>query len=95
MELDQHENTWGDKRVLPIRVAIASFQREALIEQQKIPWLVHDNLRWVKPGTGNFRILVCGKAGVGMSKLINRVFGVNVVSHSRYIGQILLEVLTL
>ncbi len=63
-----------------MRRAIASFRNQALVSQQDIPWIVDNDMRWVEPGMGTFRILVCGKSGVGKSTLINRVFGANVVS---------------
>lgn len=42
------------------------------------PWL--EGLQLQASGVKAFRILVCGKTGVGKSTLINKVFGVEMVS---------------
>jgi predicted GTPase len=41
------------------------------------PWLEGQELQ--ESGVKAFRILVCGKTGVGKSTLINKVFGVEMV----------------
>lgn len=41
------------------------------------PWL--EGLQLQASGVKAFRILVCGKTGVGKSTLINKVFGVEMV----------------
>ena len=41
------------------------------------PWL--EGMQLQANGVKAFRILVCGKTGVGKSTLINKVFGVEIV----------------
>jgi predicted GTPase len=73
------------------------FRIAGLVREKLDPWLRErrldsgsvdfDNLR-------DFRILVCGKAGVGKSTLINKVFGIPLVSpkiSSYNIDKILIE----
>ena len=60
-----------------MRSAVGTFREKALVEQQAIPW-ISDSI-CIDNGVSAFRVLVCGKTGVGKSTLINRLFGVELV----------------
>lgn len=60
---------------------IADFQERCLDDEREIqPWL--EGLQLQASGVKAFRILVCGKTGVGKSTLINKVFGVEITEES-------------
>ncbi|KAF2102894.1 hypothetical protein NA57DRAFT_9245, partial [Rhizodiscina lignyota] len=60
---------------------IADFQERCLDAEREIqPWL--EGLQLQASGVKAFRILVCGKTGVGKSTLINKVFGVEITEES-------------
>jgi hypothetical protein len=60
---------------------IADFQERCLDDEREVqPWL--EGLRLQVSGVKAFRILVCGKTGVGKSTLINKVFGVEITEES-------------
>lgn len=67
---------------------LADFQEICMADTETVqPWL--DGLQLQASGVKAFRILVCGKTGVGKSTLINKVFGVEMVSHAiliRFLG---------
>ncbi|KAJ2990028.1 hypothetical protein NUW58_g3162 [Xylaria curta] len=52
------------------------------IDSQGIPYAWLEGISLLDTGVNAFRILVCGKAGVGKSTLINRVFGVEMTEES-------------
>ncbi|KAI1353999.1 hypothetical protein F5Y01DRAFT_34828 [Xylaria sp. FL0043] len=59
---------------------------ECIDDQGKpLPWL--DGLSLHESGVNAFRILVCGKTGVGKSTLINKVFGVEMTEESTTYSQ--------
>ncbi|ETN38794.1 uncharacterized protein HMPREF1541_06833 [Cyphellophora europaea CBS 101466] len=65
---------------------LADFQERCLDDQgQMQPWL--DGLQLQASGVKAFRILVCGKTGVGKSTLINKVFGVEMTEESTSYAQ--------
>ena len=65
---------------------LADFQERCLDDQgQMQPWL--DGLHLQASGVKAFRILVCGKTGVGKSTLINKVFGVEMTEESTTYAQ--------
>ncbi|RGP76694.1 hypothetical protein FLONG3_5134 [Fusarium longipes] len=61
---------------------ISNFQDAHLVSDEKVlaPWLKDMELE--ASGVKAFRILVCGKTGVGKSTLINKVFGVEMTDES-------------
>ncbi|KAJ4002644.1 hypothetical protein NW766_012769 [Fusarium irregulare] len=65
-----------------LKKPISNFQDAHLIaeEDQMAPWL--RDMQLEASGVKAFRILVCGKTGVGKSTLINKVFGVEMTDES-------------
>ncbi|KAH7136237.1 hypothetical protein EDB81DRAFT_77274 [Dactylonectria macrodidyma] len=65
-----------------IKSKISAFQDTCLVadEGSLAPWL--QDMQLQASGVKAFRILVCGKTGVGKSTLINKVFGVEMTSES-------------
>ncbi|KAK7415549.1 hypothetical protein QQX98_005795 [Neonectria punicea] len=66
----------------PQKAKISSFQDACMIDDESglAPWL--QDMQLQASGVKAFRILVCGKTGVGKSTLINKVFGVELTSES-------------
>ncbi|KAI8634072.1 hypothetical protein F5Y19DRAFT_411898 [Xylariaceae sp. FL1651] len=65
---------------------LVGFQERCLDDQGKLqPWL--EGLALKASGVKAFRILVCGKTGVGKSTLINKVFGVEMTEESTTYAQ--------
>ena len=64
------------------KIELADFQERCLAsnETDVQPWL--EGLQLQASGVKAFRILVCGKTGVGKSTLINKVFGVEMTEES-------------
>lgn len=68
------------------KVELADFEERCIeLEGQMAPWL--DGLHLQASGVKAFRILVCGKTGVGKSTLINKVFGVEMTEESTSYAQ--------
>jgi predicted GTPase len=65
-----------------LKAQITNFQDTYLVEDPEslAPWLRDMQLQ--ASGVKAFRILVCGKTGVGKSTLINKVFGVEMTDES-------------
>ncbi|WAO97035.1 Hypothetical protein NCS54_01474000 [Fusarium falciforme] len=65
-----------------LKANISNFQDMCLVENNNkiAPWLL--DLQLQASGVKAFRILVCGKSGVGKSTLINKVFGVKMTEES-------------
>ncbi|KAI1743923.1 hypothetical protein F4680DRAFT_470427 [Xylaria scruposa] len=65
---------------------LTDFQERCLDDQGEMqPWLEGSSLQ--ASGVKAFRILVCGKTGVGKSTLINKVFGVEMTEESTSYAQ--------
>jgi predicted GTPase len=62
-----------------LKKSLADYRDRSLqdTDQGLPPWL--EGLQLQASGVKAFRILVCGKTGVGKSTLINKVFGVELV----------------
>ncbi|KAF4979181.1 hypothetical protein FZEAL_4554 [Fusarium zealandicum] len=71
----------------PLKTGISQFQDACLLDDNKelAPWL--KGLQLQASGVKAFRILVCGKTGVGKSTLINKVFGVEMTEESKSYNQ--------
>jgi predicted GTPase len=69
------------------KTELADFQERCLAsgETEIQPWL--EGLQLQASGVKAFRILVCGKTGVGKSTLINKVFGVEMTEESTNYAQ--------
>lgn len=77
--LDRNQRLLEQTRFKPYREQLADFEVNCLRSQGDglPPWLAESQL--LASGVKAFRILVCGKTGVGKSTLINKVFGVEMV----------------
>lgn len=77
--LDRNQLFLDQKRFDFCRDSLADFETNHLHSESTDmpPWLQHHEL--LASGVKAFRILVCGKTGVGKSTLINKVFGVEMV----------------
>lgn len=68
------------------KLELSDFQERCMDDQgQMQPWL--EGLHLQASGVKAFRILVCGKTGVGKSTLINKVFGVEMTEESNNYAQ--------
>lgn len=76
---DRNQQFLEQKRFKPYKQALADFEEVCLKSDPSNlpPWLAESQL--LASGVKAFRILVCGKTGVGKSTLINKVFGVEMV----------------
>ena len=66
-----------------LKLNLSKFQDTCLLDDGNslAPWL--QGMQLQASGVKAFRILVCGKTGVGKSTLINKVFGVEMTAESR------------
>ena len=68
------------------KLELSDFQERCMDDQGEMqPWL--EGLHLQASGVKAFRILVCGKTGVGKSTLINKVFGVEMTEESNNYAQ--------
>lgn len=77
--LDRNQCFLEHNRFKVYRENLADFETDCLSSDSAnmLPW--HQNSELLQSGVKAFRILVCGKTGVGKSTLINKVFGVTMV----------------
>ncbi|KAM0426584.1 hypothetical protein ACHAPT_008277 [Fusarium lateritium] len=80
--LDRYPRYFELPNLRALKVQISNFQETYLVEDSEslAPWLRDMQLQ--ASGVKAFRILVCGKTGVGKSTLINKVFGVEMTDES-------------
>ncbi|KAI5460809.1 hypothetical protein BGZ63DRAFT_425287 [Mariannaea sp. PMI_226] len=80
--LDRYPRYLDLPNLSPLKAKIAKFQDECMSDDGDVlaPWLRGMQLQ--ASGVKAFRILVCGKTGVGKSTLINKVFGVEMTPES-------------
>ncbi|KAJ3579964.1 hypothetical protein NPX13_g602 [Xylaria arbuscula] len=79
-------NRYYDQGIFKSRKKALSGFLECIDDQgQPLPWL--EGLALQDTGVKAFRILVCGKTGVGKSTLINKVFGVEMTEESTTYSQ--------
>ncbi|KAH6656525.1 hypothetical protein BKA67DRAFT_618608 [Truncatella angustata] len=66
----------------PLKRSLADYQADCVLDNATSlpPWL--QGMQLQASGVKAFRILVCGKTGVGKSTLINKVFGVEMTEES-------------
>lgn len=85
--LDRNPRLWEQSKLKPYKEDISNFQYVGLQDfgANLPPWLEGSELS--ASGVKAFRILVCGKTGVGKSTLINRVFGVQMTEESNTYDQ--------
>jgi ABC-type transport system involved in cytochrome bd biosynthesis fused ATPase/permease subunit len=71
----------------PLKKNLAEYQADCVLDNATSlpPWL--QGMQLQASGVKAFRILVCGKTGVGKSTLINKVFGVEVTDESQSYDQ--------
>ncbi|KAG4257450.1 hypothetical protein FPRO03_04460 [Fusarium proliferatum] len=80
--LDRYPRYNDLKNFQPLKKPISDFQDSYFVatEDGLAPWL--QGMQLEASGVKAFRILVCGKTGVGKSTLINKVFGVEMTDES-------------
>ncbi|CAM1501428.1 Fc.00g105900.m01.CDS01 [Cosmosporella sp. VM-42] len=85
--LDRYPRYLELPNLKPLKGKISNFQDTGLVDDnnQLAPWL--QDMQLQASGVKAFRILVCGKTGVGKSTLINKVFGVELTSESESYDQ--------
>lgn len=77
--LDRHPNLYEQARFKSLKTELSDFRDNYLLQDGETlpPWL--EGMELQASGVKAFRILVCGKTGVGKSTLINKVFGLEMV----------------
>ena len=84
--LDRHARFYEHSVLKHRKKDLADFQERCMADTEAIqPWLEGMSLQ--ASGVKAFRILVCGKTGVGKSTLINKVFGVEMTEESTSYSQ--------
>lgn len=77
--LDRYPRFYEQYQFKAMKKELADYRDRCLQDNEGAipPWL--EGLQLQASGVKAFRILVCGKTGVGKSTLINKVFGVEMV----------------
>lgn len=85
--LDRNPRLMEQKRFKGHKEALADFEVNCMrgSADEMPPWMQDSQL--LASGVKAFRILVCGKTGVGKSTLINKVFGVEMTEESNTYAQ--------
>ena len=84
--LDRHSRFYEQSILKHRKRDLADFQERCIEDTEGVqPWL--EGLSLQASGVKAFRILVCGKTGVGKSTLINKVFGVEMTEESTSYSQ--------
>jgi len=85
--LDRTQRYFEQSRFKPYKQPLADFEVNCMRGNAEDipPWLQNSQL--LASGVKAFRILVCGKTGVGKSTLINKVFGVEMTEESETYAQ--------
>lgn len=85
--LDRNQRYLEQNRFKPYKESLADFEVNCMRgdAQGMAPWMQDSQL--LASGVKAFRILVCGKTGVGKSTLINKVFGVEMTEESNTYAQ--------
>ncbi|KIX95928.1 uncharacterized protein Z520_08183 [Fonsecaea multimorphosa CBS 102226] len=80
--LDRYPRFYEQSRFKSLKKPLADYRDRYLLEEGGAipPWL--EGLQLQASGVKAFRILVCGKTGVGKSTLINKIFGVEMTEES-------------
>ncbi|RMZ79504.1 hypothetical protein DV737_g3360, partial [Chaetothyriales sp. CBS 132003] len=80
--LDRYPRLYDQYRFKALKEEFATFQENHMRDSDAPipPWL--QDMQLQASGVKAFRILVCGKTGVGKSTLINKVFGVEMTEES-------------
>lgn len=79
--LDRNQRLYEQTRFKPYKSQLADFEINCMrgSPEEQPPWIQGSEL--LGSNVKAFRILVCGKTGVGKSTLINKVFGVEMVRY--------------
>lgn len=85
--LDRNQSWYQQKRFKRYAKLLADFEANCMRGNSEgmPPWMQDSQL--LASGVKAFRILVCGKTGVGKSTLINKVFGVEMTEESNTYAQ--------
>ena len=85
--LDRNQRYLEQSRFKPYKEMLADFEVNCMRGDgdEMPPWMQDSQL--LTSGVKAFRILVCGKTGVGKSTLINKVFGVEMTEESNSYAQ--------
>ncbi|KEF53777.1 uncharacterized protein A1O9_10178 [Exophiala aquamarina CBS 119918] len=80
--LDRHPSLYEQARFKSLKAELSDFRDNCLRQEGETlpPWL--EGMELQASGVKAFRILVCGKTGVGKSTLINKVFGLEMTDES-------------
>ncbi|KAI1622333.1 hypothetical protein EDD37DRAFT_683031 [Exophiala viscosa] len=85
--LDRYPRFYEQSRFKSLKKSLANYRDQNVHDPEGgiPPWL--EGMQLQASGVKAFRILVCGKTGVGKSTLINKVFGVELTEESQSYSQ--------